>query len=229
MASQPSKRKRNETTAFEKREIARYKEEHPKASLDFLSKHFGELFGHSVGKSTIGDILKSKEKWLTIPEDSAALSRARNAKHKKMEEALFLWMNDMTSKNAAVNDEMLILKAKDFGDKLSIKDFAYSRGWLARFKSRHSISKQVLQGEAASADKTAVIAGREELKKVLSEYDAEAIFNIDETGLFYRLGPNYTLATKATPGVKRSKDRITVALCANASGTVKVKPFVIAK
>ncbi|XP_067649102.1 jerky protein homolog-like [Haliotis asinina] len=48
MASQPTKRKRNEITAFEKREIARYKEEHPKASLDFLSKHFGEVFGHSV-------------------------------------------------------------------------------------------------------------------------------------------------------------------------------------
>ncbi|XP_046564291.1 tigger transposable element-derived protein 6-like [Haliotis rubra] len=117
----------------------------------------------------------------------------------------------------------------ELGSKLGINDFGYSRGWLYRFKSRHQIKKQNYQGEAASADKNAVVKGREELKSVLKNYDEDDIFNLDETGLFYKLGPNHTLASKKTPGVKKSKERVTVALCCNATGTIKVKPFMIGK
>ncbi|XP_041377967.1 tigger transposable element-derived protein 6-like [Gigantopelta aegis] len=81
MASQQKKRKRHEITAFEKREICQYKLTNTKASLDSMSKHFGNTFGHEIRKSTIGDILKNKEKWLKIAEDEASLSRARNAKN----------------------------------------------------------------------------------------------------------------------------------------------------
>lgn len=67
------------------------------------------------------------------------------------------------------------------------------------------------------------------LQHVLRDCDPEDIYNLDETGLFYRYGPNYTLATKTVSGTKTSKDRITVALAANAIGTTKIKPFVITK
>ena len=76
---------------------------------------------------------------------------------------------------------------------------------------------------------TAVQTGREDLQRVLQDYDPEDIFNLDETGLFYRLGPNYTLETTKVSGTKKSKDRITVALTSNATGTTKLKPFVISK
>ncbi|XP_041362869.1 tigger transposable element-derived protein 6-like [Gigantopelta aegis] len=118
----------------------------------------------------------------------ASLSRARNAKNQKLEEALYLWLSDMSSKNAAINDQMLIEKAKNQGGKINITDFAYSRGWLARFKSRHNVTKRVYEGEAESADKTAVVKGREELKEVLKSYEVQDIFNLDETGLFFKLG-----------------------------------------
>lgn len=104
-----------------------------------------------------------------------------------------------------------------------------SRGWIYRFKSRHGVSKRVYAGEAAGADMKAVVTGREQLKKLLEAYEPDDIFNIDETGLFYMLGPNYILTTKSMSGVKQSKDRLTVALCANAIGTTTIKPFVISK
>ena len=74
-----------------------------------------------------------------------------------------------------------------------------------------------------------MVKGRADLAVVLAKYDLDDIFNIDETGLFFRLGPNYTLASHKVKGTKLSKERITVALCANATGTIKIKPFVIAK
>ncbi|XP_041349240.1 tigger transposable element-derived protein 6-like [Gigantopelta aegis] len=101
--------------------------------------------------------------------------------------------------------------------------------WLSRFKSRHNVTKRVYEGKAASANNTAVISGREELKKVMKNYEREDIFKMDETGLFFKLGPNYTLASKPVKGVKRSKERITVALCANATWETKIKQLVIAK
>ena len=74
-----------------------------------------------------------------------------------------------------------------------------------------------------------VTSGREQLQRVLKEYTKDDIYNLDETGLFYGLEPNKTLATGPVRGTKKCKDRITVALCANASGTDKLIPFVIGK
>ena len=52
---------------------------------------------------------------------------------------------------------------------------------------------------------------------------------MDETGLFYCLLPNSTLATGPVSGKKKQKERITIALCANATGTDKLVPLVIGK
>ena len=60
-------------------------------------------------------------------------------------------------------------------------------------------------------------------------YAPDDIFNLDETALFFRLGPNATLATGNVKGIKKSKDRITIALVTNASGTEKPKEYVIGK
>lgn len=182
-----------------------------------------------LGRSTIGDIIKEKDKWLGVPADSEGLTKSRNAKHQQLDDALYLWFTDMSAHHAAINDEMLLTKARQLGEQLGITDFSYSRGYLHRFKSRRGIKRKLYEGEADSADMTAVQTGREDLQRVLQDYDPEDIFNLDETGLFYRLGPNYTLATTKVSGTKKSKDRITVALTSNATGTTKLKPFVISK
>lgn len=51
---------------------------------------------------------------------------------------------------------------------------------------------------------------------------------MDETGLFNRLGPNYTLRTQMA-GTKCSKDRISMAHCGNTPGIMKIRPLIIAK
>ena len=60
-------------------------------------------------------------------------------------------------------------------------------------------------------------------------FDIENVHNADETGLFFQLGPNRTLATKSdrAKGTKKDKERVTVLLCCNATGTKMIKPLVI--
>ena len=124
---------------------------------------------------------------------------------------------------------MLIEKAKRYGNQLGVQDFAYSKGWLQKFKKRHVISKHVAHREADSADPVLVIKGRLQLQEDLATYDSQDIYNMDETGLFYSLLPNSTLATGLVSGKKKQIERITVALCANATGTDKLIPLVIGK
>ena len=61
------------------------------------------------------------------------------------------------------------------------------------------------------------------------QYRPEDVYNADETGLFFRMTPDQTLATQAVKGKKKDKARITVLLCTNATGTDKLKPLVIGK
>ena len=67
-------------------------------------------------------------------------------------------------------------------------------------------------------------------------YKLENIFNMDETGLFFRTIPNRTYLMpsetdkrQAGRGLKsmKAKDRITVILCGNSTGSCKIPPTVI--
>ena len=61
-------------------------------------------------------------------------------------------------------------------------------------------------------------------------YEPKEIFNVDETGLFFRALPTKSMVTKGNScnGGKNSKDRITVLLAASAAGE-KLRPLVIGK
>jgi len=61
-------------------------------------------------------------------------------------------------------------------------------------------------------------------------YIEQQVFNCDETGLFWKKMPRRTYITeeeKKMPGHKPMKDRLTLALCANASGDCKIKPLMV--
>ncbi|CAB4480798.1 unnamed protein product [Rhizophagus irregularis] len=81
-----------------------------------------------------------------------------------------------------------------------------------------------IHGESESAPLASLPEERTKLQQLLSRYTLDQIYNIDETGLFYRMSPSQTLSTKPVPGRKKDKTRITVLLGANATGTDKLKP-----
>ena len=215
-------------TASNKKQICIYKQVNPKATYDGIQAHFEKDWGFKVGLSTIGDIWRARDEWLKV-EDDNKVCRAGTPKHQDVEDALWLWFCQARSSGAAISDLILKTKAQEFGQRLGVADLTYSNGWLQKFKDRHNISKKKFEGESASADMQQVSSGRESLRALTTSYAPCDIYNMDETGLFYRLTPNSTLATGAVRGTKKCKDRLTVALCANADGSHKCKPLVIGK
>ena len=109
------------------------------------------------------------------------------------------------NKNLPVNSDMIIEKAKKFGGELGVVGFSYSNGWLEWFKKRHGILLHKVYGESNEVNLAHVEKSREELRCIISKYELSDVYNIDETGLFYRLEPDATLATGPVKGNKKIK------------------------
>jgi hypothetical protein len=67
------------------------------------------------------------------------------------------------------------------------------------------------------------------VRDLCKQYRDKDIFNMDETGLFWKLQPDRTLATEAQSGGKKSKDRVTLAFTTNADGSEKMQFWMIGK
>jgi hypothetical protein len=131
-----------------------------------------------------------------------------------------------------MTDEILREQARQFAPHSDVpNDFRCSNGWLANFKKRQGIKQVVLHGEANDADDAGVELARKAIPKIVEEgvYPADNIYNQDETGQFWRQGPQSSLATGKRAGRKKDKQRITLSLCCNATGTDKRELFVIDK
>ena len=109
-------------------------------------------------------------------------------------------------------------------------NFKASNGWLERFKGRHNISSAVISGEKGCVDGIVVDDWKERLPELISGYKPDDIYNMDETGLFYRAVPDRTLAIKGQEctGGKKAKERITLALCVSMTGEFE-RPLVIGR
>ena len=224
-----TKRKLVCLTAEQKKEICIYHGNNSSKKHQEIADFFSARLGQAVSRQSVGDILADKQKWLDYSLSSSS-KKLRAGKHTEMEAALQLWFASARSQNIVVTDAVLREKAKQFGTELSIEDFHYSNGWLHRFKTRCGITGQVICGESARVDPEVISQGRERAMNLIKDYALENVYNLDETGLFFRMLPDRSLTTAdKTKGAKKPKDRISVMLCSNADGSDKLKPLIIGK
>jgi hypothetical protein len=141
----------------------------------------------------------------------------------------------MQKKKAVITGDILRSQAHQVWNRLPQynrkEEPKWSNGWLDRFKRRYNIKEYKQHGEGASAEVNTLsaIQQMDNLRLECSNYRPCDIFNMDETGLFWKLQPDRSLATKQTSGGKKSKDRITIALCANGDGSEKLNPWIIGR
>ena len=90
-------------------------------------------------------------------------------------------------------------------------------------------------GEKRSADTAGAAEFPAKLLEFINEQQLspEQIYNADETGLYYRMLPDRTLAqkedTRKSEGYKLVKDRTTLLWCTNKSAEHKLTPLCIGK
>jgi len=150
----------------------------------------------------ICDILKESEKWLALKLESyeASLKRQTKLNFPQIEDALSFWVEKAIDNNITISGELLVQKAHNFATLLDVQDFKGSNGWVAGFKKRHNIECYMRHGEAASAPLEDLDDMRKNIQNILKDYSPNDIFNVDETGLYWKMEPNRTLSTG--PGKK---------------------------
>ena len=123
---------------------------------------------------------------------------------------------------------MLQEEALLIAEKLGIRGFTASNGWLQRFKQRYNLQKMAIAGEDVDVSKETLESWNERVREITRGWSPENVWNMDETGSFWRGLPDTRLNEKGRRcrGVKQAKQRHTWAFFVNAAGE-KEDPIVI--
>lgn len=109
----------------------------------------------------------------------------------------------------------------------------FSQNWGIKQAKENGWKSRTLHGEAASVDVDKATPEIDRICTLIAEYDLDHVYNMDETGLFYKCLPNRSYVKKEdykhARGYKlmKAKNRTTVYVCTNASGTDKVPLSII--
>lgn len=168
------------------------------------------------------------------------VSKQRSAVMEEMERMLSVWIDHQSQQNIAISTTIIQEKARNLhqylitknGEGSKTEQFLASKGWFDRFKKRHSLHNIKMSGEAASADVEAAKNYPATFKKIIEAggYTPQQVYNVDETGLFWKRMPSRTFISKqekSASGFKAAKDRITILFGGNAAGDNKLKPMLI--
>lgn len=161
-----------------------------------------------------------------IPANDA--KRNRQPAQIALENQLLQWVNDQNNSGRCLTGDVIKAKGKRLLEEVnrllpesSGVDLTFSAGWLWRFQRRWNLKSRKLHGEAGDADADAVERELPNLRLACDRYAKEDVWNADETGLNYAMPPDRTISQAAQPGRKKDKKRLTLLVCANATGTEK--------
>jgi len=150
------------------------------------------------------------------------------------------WYNICAGLGAdSVPPTMAVLRqrAEEIAANLGVTGFSASAGFVRRWAERHNLVNISLWGTGASAaaDVESSQQRMAEIRTQLEAYDPEQIYNMNETGLYFRFLPNRAYVSagsrRRARGSKamKDKDRVTLVLAVNATGSHKIPVAVIGK
>ena len=181
-------------------------------------------------QSTISRIVNKKRSAADIPRKDLKMKRKRVVKSEALDNALLEWILRCQQARISLSWQLIQKKTSSFADLLQLPESqrtSFSDGWLKKFLARHELRSIKMQGESGSADVEAIEKALPDLQETMSRYQLCDVFNMDETGLFYCMAPDRTIAARQLEGMKKDKTRMSVVLCANADGSEKMEPFFI--
>nr|XP_037280132.1 tigger transposable element-derived protein 4-like [Rhipicephalus microplus] len=172
-----------------------------------------------------------RRSWKWLPNQTGQERRnASQGVYPKLEEALVVWLSAMIANKITVSGDILKQKPEVFVLQIGMKDFKFSNEWLHHLKIRNYLKFKKMWGESSTVDDFIVTEYRDEkLQSLLQRFPPDDIFNCDKTRLFYKLLPEKTRAfvEDHCHGSKHSKERLTVLVGSNMSGSEKLPLLVI--
>ena len=224
--------KRNDLNLEQKYGVIKASKRFPKPGIRKLAEQF------KCGKTQISTILQNESRIVEMYEENVSgtayqIKRIRNSKFGEVNDSLYQWYCMATSRNLYPDGPLLMEKAKEISRHLGHPDgsFKASNGWLEAWKKRHNIKQVVVSGESGDVSGDTISSWKERLPEIIAGYAPRDIWNIDETGCFWRALPEKGFGRKGQEckGGKKSKHRATIAFVVNAAGQSECMPIVIWK
>lgn len=188
-----------------------------------------------LSKSTVASLWKKRDQILKNFESfNSNIKKVKYSTNPEVDKNLLKWFSQKRSENVPISGAILQSKGESLKTILepTSTNSTLSRSWIERFKKRHAITSGKIVGESNSVDENIVSDWIQNKWPLLRQnFRDEDIFNCDETGLFYKLTPDRTLKFKgeSCKGGKLSKERITVLVTANLTGSEKRQLMIIGK
>jgi hypothetical protein len=205
--------------------------QYPRPSQKTCIAWFLEKYGLKISQSTVSESLSSHFEALDTSTNKDR-SRLRSGQWPDLENLLYLWQQRIEERGGVASGELLREKAQRIWQELpqysALPCPEFSNGWLQKFKKRHNISEHIRHGELGSVPETA----DEEMRGIRTfagEYQEEDIYNMDEAPLYWKMIPSRGLATQVRLGRKKEKDRISTVLACNATGTDRLRVWIIGR
>ena len=153
-----------------------------------------EKFG--CGKTQVINILKQKT---LVREEyergfSSAKKRNRTSQYSDVDDAVWEWFKKKTEQCIPVDGPLIQEFTTKVAEKLGYPEFKASSSSLERFKERNKLLQHKLCGESADVPEATVYSWKERLGSITSGYEMQDIWNMDETGCFYRALPDKSLS-----------------------------------
>lgn len=158
-------------------------------------------------------------------------SSARGSTFAALDKRLYDWFLLLTRrgrKRIPFTVSLLQEKALQLASELGVTGFTPSRGFVQGWARRQNVANVVLHCAAGSVNVSEAEEQMTTIRDQLEDFDAENVFNMDETGIFYRCLPNMSYVPseqrRAARGTKamKAKERVTLVLACNATGSRKV-------
>lgn len=169
--------------------LVRYKKDHPGATQKELIKWLEDTHQLKVSQATVLGTLKRSAELLAKATTSNLSSKGQKmVKFPVMEAVLAEWFL-ANQEHVNLSGDLIHESATKILDRLhpDHPPFEFSNGWLEAFKVRHGIKKHRRFGESGSIDMATIAAALPGIRQVLDAYEWRDIYNMDETGLFYRM------------------------------------------
>lgn len=213
-------------TVAQKLEIIKELEQQHPLSKRALGRKFNVTEGAIRKVFTNRDNIKKRSAELS-EETKNKKCRMHARKHSDIEDKLYEWLQLIRKVELPVSPSLTIGKSKELAKNMGLPEeqFKGSWRWFDNFRERKGLKSVVLHGEGAEVNKSdpVLLEKLNELYNVIVKYDSENIYNMDESGLFYRILPKYTLLLpeedlSTARGKKKAKDRLTMVTCAFKKG-----------
>lgn len=186
-----------------------------------------------IPPSTLSTYIKNEKKILQdCDSKKCKLSkRLKSLKYPEVNKCVLKWFKQQRNKNIPISGPLIKAKAEEFAGTLKVINFKASTGWLDNFKKENNIIFKNICGESGEVNLEKATDWKSMLKEMISDRDPQNIFNVDEAGLFYQCTPNKSLTFKneKCSGGKLSKQRVTLLIGANMSGSEKLPLLMIGR